>query len=66
MLVFADADRISVLVIMLGFRSGRAANTVVPFGAAWDSIGFAAKQLESDDPMAVMNKGRRSVHAQWS
>ena len=53
-LVFADADRISALVTMLGFRSGRAVNTVTPFGAACHSIVFAAEQLESDDPMAVM------------
>ena len=52
--VFADADRISALVTMLGFRSGRAVNTVAPFGAACHSIVFAAEQLESDDPMAVI------------
>ena len=53
-LVFADADRISALVTMLGFRNGRAVNTVAPFGAACHSIVFAADQLDSDDPMAVM------------
>ena len=54
MLVFADADRISVLVTMLGFHNGRTVNTIVPYGAACHSIVFAAEQLDSDDPMAVM------------
>ena len=53
-LVFADADRISALVTMLGFHNGRIVNTVVPYGAACHSIVFAAEQLGSDDPMAVM------------
>ena len=54
MFVFADADRISALVTMLGFHNGRAVNTIAPFGAACHSIVFAAEQLGSDDPMAVM------------
>ena len=53
-LVFADPDRLSALVTMLGFHNGRAVNTVVPYGAACHSILFAAEQLDSDDPMAVM------------
>lgn len=53
-LVFADADRISALVTLLGFHNGRAVNTIAPFGAACHSIVFAAEQLGSDDPMAVM------------
>ena len=53
-LVFADPDRISALVTMLGFHNGRAVNTVVPYGAACHSIVFAAEQMESDEPMAVM------------
>ncbi len=53
-LVFADADRISALVTMLGFHNGRAINTIVPYGAACHSILFAAQQMDSDDPMAVM------------
>ena len=53
-LVFANADQISALVAMLGFHNGRAVNTVVPYGAACHSIVFAAEQLDSDDPMAVM------------
>jgi len=53
-LVFADADRISALVTMLGFHNGRAMNTIVPYGAACHSIVFAAEQLDSDNPMAVM------------
>lgn len=53
-LVFADTDRISALVTMLGFHNGRTVNVVVPYGAACYSIVFAAEQLCSDDPMAVM------------
>jgi hypothetical protein len=39
---------------MLGFHNGRAVNTVAPYGAACHSIVFAAEQMDSDDPMAVM------------
>ena len=53
-LVFADADRISSLVTLLGFHNGCAVNTVVPYGAACHSILFAAEQLDAEDPMAVM------------
>lgn len=53
-LVFADADRISVLVTMLGFHNGRTINTIVPYGAACHSIVYAAAQLDEDEPMAVM------------
>ena len=53
-LVFADADRISALVTMLGFHNGRTVNTVVPYGAACHSIVFAAAQLDEAEPMAVM------------
>ena len=53
-LVFANADRISALVTMLGFHNGRAVNAIVPYGAACHSIVFAAEQLDSKDPMAVM------------
>ena len=53
-LVFADADQLSALVTMLGFRNGRAINTITPFGAACHSIVFAAEQLDKDDPLAVM------------
>ena len=53
-LVFADADRISALVTMLGFHNGRTVNTVVPYGAACHSIVFAAAELDKAEPMAVM------------
>ena len=53
-LVFADPDRISALVTMLGFHNGRTINTIVPYGAACHSIVFAAAQLEEAEPMAVM------------
>ena len=53
-LVFADADRISALVTMLGFHNGRTINTIVPYGAACHSIVFAADQMDAEEPMAVM------------
>lgn len=53
-LVFADADRMSALVTLLGFHNGRSINTIVPYGAACHSIVFAAEQLDSDDSLAVM------------
>ena len=40
---------------MLGFRNGRAVNVIVPYGAACHSIVFAAEQIGSDDPMAIMS-----------
>ena len=53
-LVFADPDRISALVTHLGFKNGRALNTIAPYGAACHSIVFAADQMGKEDPLAVM------------
>ncbi|MCR5845552.1 MAG: DUF169 domain-containing protein [bacterium] len=53
-LVFADPDRISALITMLGFHNGRVVNTVVPYGAACHSIVFAAEQMDKPEPMAVL------------
>ena len=53
-LVFADADQISALVTMLGFHNGRTVNTMVPFGAACQSIVYAAEQMGKSEPLAVM------------
>ena len=53
-LVFADADRISAIVTMLGSHNGEAVNTIVPYGAACHSILFAAWQLDREKPKAVM------------
>ena len=52
--IFANPDQISALVIMQGFHSGKAMNTVAPFGAACHSILYAAQQMEQEDPCAVM------------
>ena len=52
--VFADPDRLSALVTMLGFHNGRAINTIAPFGAACHSIVYGAEQMDKEDPMAVM------------
>ena len=52
--VFADPDQLSALVTLLGFHNGRAVNTIAPYGAACQSIVYAAAQMEEADPMAVM------------
>ena len=52
--VFANADQISALVIMLGSHNGKAVNTLAPFGAACHSIVYAAEQMEKEEPMAIM------------
>lgn len=52
--VFANPDQISALVIMQGFRNGKAINTIAPFGAACHSIVYAAEQMEKEEPHAVM------------
>ena len=53
-LVFADPDRISALVCMLGSHNGRALNAIAPFGAACHSIVYAAAQLDEAEPMAIL------------
>lgn len=52
--IFANPDQISALVTMQGFRSGKAINTIAPFGAACHSILYAAEQMEKETPYAVM------------
>lgn len=52
--VFANPDQISVLVTLQGFYSGKAMNTIAPFGAACHSIVYAAEQMEQEEPFAVM------------
>ena len=42
------------MVNMLGSHNGEAVNTIVPYGAACHSILFAAQQMDSDSPKAVM------------
>ena len=53
-LVFADADRISALVTMLGLHNGKAVNALAPFGAACHSIVYAADQADKPDPCAIL------------
>ncbi len=53
-LVFADPDRLSALVAMLGYHNGEALNTIAPFGAACQSIVYAVDQIGKERPMAVM------------
>ena len=51
---FANPDQISAFIVMLGFHNGRACNTIVPQCAACQSIMYAANEIDSDDPQAVM------------
>lgn len=53
-LLFANPDQISAIIIMLGSHNGRAVNTIAPFGAACHSILYAAEQMDREDPMAIM------------
>lgn len=52
--LFANPDQISVLVTMLGFHNGKRINTLAPFGAACQSILYAAGQLDQEEPCAIM------------
>ena len=52
--VFADPDRISALITMLGSHNGEALNTLAPFGAACQSILYAVEQIDKDRPMAIL------------
>ena len=52
--IFADPDQLSALVTMLGFRNGHVQNAIAPYGAACQSILFAAEQLDAEEPMAVL------------
>lgn len=53
-LLFANTDQLSALVTLLGFHTGKAVNTLVPFGAACQSIVYAANQMEQEEPSAIM------------
>lgn len=52
--LFANPDQLSALVTMLGSHNGEALNTLAPFGAACQSILYAAAQIEKERPMAIM------------
>ncbi len=52
--VFADPDRISALVTMLGSHNGEALNVLAPFGASCHSIVYAVEQIGKEHPMAIM------------
>lgn len=53
-LVFAKPDQLSALVAMLGFHNGQSLNVLAPFGAACQSIMFAAEQIDASEPKAIM------------
>ena len=52
--VFTNPDQISALVTMLGSHNGESLNTLAPYGAACQSIVFAAEQMDKQRPMAIM------------
>ena len=53
-LVFANPDQLSALVTLLGFHNGETLNTLAPFGAACQSIVYAAEQIDKERPLAIM------------
>ena len=52
--VFTKPDSLSAKVSMLCSHNGRFDNTIAPYGSACQSILFAAKQLDEQQPKAVM------------
>lgn len=52
--IFANADQISALVTMQGFHNGKTINTLVPFGAACQSIVYAAEQMDQEEACAIL------------
>jgi len=53
-LVFANPDQLSALLIMAGYLRGTAINVIAPFGAACQSIAWAYQQIVEEQPKAVM------------
>lgn len=52
--LFANPDQLSALVVMSGFARGTALNAVAPFGAACQSILYAAAEADKDEPRAII------------
>jgi len=53
-MLFANPDQLSALVIMAGYQRGTALNVIAPFSAACQSIAWAYQQLEEEQPKAIM------------
>lgn len=53
-LIFANPDQLSVLVILSGYYRGKALNVVAPFASACQSILLAYQEIGKDMPNAVM------------
>ena len=62
-LVFADADQLSVLVTMCGYRTGRPTNVIAPFGAGCHSIVQAKQQVDAAEPLAIMGMFGAACHS---
>ena len=53
-MLFANPDQLSTLVIMAGFNRGCGLNAIAPFAAACQSIVWAYPQMAKDEPQAVI------------
>ena len=53
-LIFANPDQLSVLVILSGYYRGKALNVIAPFASACQSILLAYQEIEKEFPNAVM------------
>jgi len=52
--ILANPDQISALVALLCFHDGKITHTLAPYGAACQSILYAAEQLDKEEPCAIM------------
>lgn len=53
-LIFANPDQLSVLVILSGYYRGKALNVIAPFASACQSILLAYQEIEKGFPNAIM------------
>ena len=53
-LLYANPDQLSVLVILSGYNRGKALNVVAPFASACQSILLAYQEIDKEMPNAVM------------
>lgn len=52
--IFANPDQLSALVVLAGFNRGTALNVVAPFVSACQHIVLAYREMEKDTPNAIM------------
>ena len=52
--LLANPDQLSALVVLCGYRTGRATNVIAPFCAGCQSIVLAQQQAREDQPLGIM------------